>query len=657
MKSATGAREIETPVRSHAGRRRLPIGAEAIAGGGVSFRLWAPRRKRVEVCFEDDAVQPVLLNAEPDGYFSGYSPDAKAGMKYRYRLDEEATLYPDPASRFQPEGPHGPSQIVDARAFKWTDRDWPGITPEGQVLYEMHIGTFTKEGTWSTAEKELEELKDLGITCLEMMPIADFSGRFGWGYDGVDLFAPTHLYGRPDDLRRFINRAHSLELGVILDLVYNHLGPDGNYLKEFSPDYFTDRYKTDWGEALNFDGANSGPVREFFCSNARYWIEEFHFDGFRFDATQNIYDGSKEHILAAIARSARQAAGSRSIYLVSENEPQHTLIVRPPEKGGHGMDALWNDDFHHSALVMLTGINEAYFTDYRGKPQEFISAAKYGYLFQGQRYKWQKQRRGTPTFDLPATAFVNFIENHDQVANLARGQRIHQMTSPGEYRAMVALMLLMPGTPLLFQGQEFAASSPFQYFADHNSELNRLIRQGRAQFLKQFKSVASEGMAEHLPDPGDVRTFERCKLDLKERTRAGHAEIYRLYRDLLRLRREEPAFRSRWPGGLDGAVLGSHAFCLRFFGLEGTDRLAVFNFDAALHLEIAPEPLLAPPLETVWRVQWSSEDPNYGGHGTVPLDSDENWWVPGRAAVVLQPIPSPPDERDADHARERQRVK
>ena len=308
---------------------------------------------------------------------------------------------------------------------------------KGQIIYEMHVGTFTPEGTWAAAARQLRELSRTGISVIEMMPIADFPGEFGWGYDGVDLFAPCRLYGTPDDLRAFVDTAHSLGMGVILDVVYNHFGPDGNYLTVFSDAYFTRRHKTDWGTPINFDGPDSGPVREFFITNARYWIEEFHFDGFRFDATQSIFDESEEHILAAIGKAARAAAGKRSIFLVAENEPQETKLIRPRREGGYGLDGLWNDDLHHSAIVALTGKHPAYYTDYRGTPQEFISAVKHGFLYQGQRYSWQKQRRGTPGRGLAPEAFVGFIENHDQVANSAAGERVRLTTSPGRYRALL----------------------------------------------------------------------------------------------------------------------------------------------------------------------------------------------------------------------------
>ncbi len=614
--------------------RRLPIGAEVLPAGGVHFRVWAPGRRQVEVVFEEK-IASVALTAESDGYFSGTVPNARPGSLYRYRLDGGAA-FPDPASRFQPVGPHGPSQVIDPAAFPWTDQGWKGVRLEGQVIYELHLGTFTSEGTYESAIERLPDLVDLGVTLVEVMPVAEFPGRFGWGYDGVDLFAPTRLYGQPDDFRRFVDRAHALGLGILLDVVYNHVGPDGNYLKQFAPDYFTDRYANEWGEAINFDGENSGPVREFFLANASYWIDEFHLDGLRLDATQQIFDRSPEHILREIGRRVRAAAGGRGTFVAAENEPQEVKLVKPIDQGGYGLDAVWNDDFHHSAQVVLTGHNEAYYTDYHGMPQEFISAVKWGYLYQGQRYRWQRKRRGTPTFGVPPARFVIFLENHDQVANSGRGLRRHARSSPGRLRAMTALLLLAPGTPMLFQGQEFAASSPFLFFADHNPELAKLVRKGRAEFLSQFRSVAQPDMRAGLPDPADSATFARCKLDWTEKEK--NAEVYWLHRDLLRLRRDDPVFRAQRPGGVDGAVLGPDAFVLRYFGGPDGDRLLLVNLGRDLYLNPAPEPLLAPPEGRTWSVRWSSEDPRYGGHGTPPPETEENWRLTGEAAMVLGPV-------------------
>lgn len=616
----------------------MPVGAEVLPGGGVRFRVWAPssRRVAVEVAQDESLADATTfeLKAEPQGYWSGTCGKAAAGMHYRYRLDSGS--FPDPVSRFQPQGPHGPSRIIDPTPFKWTDEGWKGVSRKGQVLYEMHIGTFTPEGTWAAAMEQLPQLAELGVTLLEIMPVADFPGRYGWGYDGVNFFAPTRLYGEPDDLRSFVNRAHESGLGVILDVVYNHLGPDGNHLKQFSPSYFSTKYSTEWGEALNFDGEDCEPVREWILSNAAYWIREFHFDGLRLDATQQIFDSSDDHILAAVTRCAREAAGGRGVYVVAENEPQHARLLRAPERGGHGIDALWNDDFHHAAIVAMTGRNEAYYSDYHGSPQEFISAAKWGFLFQGQRYKWQRARRGTPSLDLAAENFVNFLQNHDQIANSLWGRRVHTLTSAAKLRALTALLLLGPNTPMLFQGQEFASSSPFLYFADHNAELAALVAKGRAKFLEQFPSIASEDVEALIPNPEREETFTRCKLDFADREQ--HADVLRLHSDLLRLRREDPLLGKSPRGTFDGAVLSLSAFVLRFFGQDQDDRLLVINLGAHLHFDPAPEPLLAPPLGCVWTTTWTSEDPRYGGSGTPAIESDDNWNLPAESAALLTPV-------------------
>ena len=375
MAEANAGRAFEAERTRGETQRRYPIGAEPTADG-VSFRVWAPAREAVRVVIEGGGEHE--LAREGTGHFSGVVEGVGPGTRYGFRLDEDKKIYPDPASRFQPDGPHEFSEVVDPTAYAWRDDGWPGVTLEGQVIYEMHVGTFTPEGNWAAAAERLADLRDIGITLLEVMPANEFPGRFGWGYDGVDLFAPTRLYGSPDDFRRFVDAAHGFGIGVILDVVYNHLGPDGNYLACFTPDYFTDRYKNEWGEAINFDGENSHGVREFFIANAAYWMDEFHLDGLRLDATQSINDASDEHVLTVLVREARRAARGRDIVIVAENEPQHVRMIRPPEQGGHGMDALWNDDFHHSAMVAMTVHNEAYYSDHAGTPQEFILSAKYG---------------------------------------------------------------------------------------------------------------------------------------------------------------------------------------------------------------------------------------------------------------------------------------
>jgi len=598
--------------------------------------VWAPQCSVVELVTQDDPEGTIdsSLDSEGNGYFSGLIENVQPGTKYRFRLDKR-DAFPDPASRFQPEGPHGPSVVVDPATFVWHDDGWPGVRLTGQVLYELHVGTFTKEGTFAAAIGRLGDLADIGVTTIEVMPVAEFPGRFGWGYDGVNLFAPSHLYGTPDDFRAFVDAAHGHGLGVIVDVVYNHLGPDGNYLPRFAPRYLSGK-RTEWGDALNFDGKDAAPVREFYITNARYWIEEFHLDGLRLDATQQIFDESSPHIIAEVASAARAAAAGRSIIVVGENEPQDVKLLRPRDEGGCALDGLWNDDFHHSAWVAATGRSEAYFCGYHGSPQEFISAAKYGFLFQGEWYAWQHNRRGTPTLDISAERFIVFTQNHDQVANTAHGHRISRETSPARARALAALLLLLPQTPMLFQGQEFAASSPFLYFADHNPELAQLVWQGRAEFVSQFASIGSVPSDERVPDPSDIETFWRCKLDWCERT--TNSDAVALHRDLIRLRRDDGTLSRRTPGLLDGAVLAEHVFALRFFGLDGDDRLLVVNLGARWRPETIPEPLLAPPQDRRWVVAFSTDSPEYGGWGTPPVETEKNgWWVPAECAVLLRP--------------------
>jgi maltooligosyltrehalose trehalohydrolase len=623
--------------------RRYPVGVEVAPGGGGHVRVWAPDRTRVELVVESDvagaAPRVHTLVNEGNGYFSAEVADVGPGARYRYRLDDEGP-FPDPVSRFQPEGPHGPSMVIDPSMFDWGDGDWPGVSIVGQVMYELHIGTFTSPGTFRAAIERLPDLADVGASLLEIMPVGDFSGRFGWGYDGVNLFAPSRLYGSPDDFRAFVDAAHQLGIGVILDVVYNHVGPDGNYLKRFASGYFS-AARTEWGESINFDGEGSQAVREYVLTNAAYWVEEFHLDGLRLDATQQIFDGSMPNIVTEIAERVRRAARGHATVVIAENEPQRTTLVRPVEGGGSALDALWNDDFHHAAHVALTGQNEAYLWGFRGTPQEFISAAKYGFLYQGQWFRWQHHRRGTPALDLPPHVFVNYLQNHDQVANGIGGRRVHLRASPGRMRAMTALLLLMPQTPLLFQGQEFGASSPFQYFADQVPELARSVFAGRMRFLSQFPSMATPEVVAAIEDPGDPATFIRSKLDWRERD--AHASVVELHRTLARLRRNDGVVGAQRPRGVDGAVLSDHCFVLRYFGGELGDRLLAVNLGMRLHADPTAEPLLAPPIGARWETVFSSEDPRFGGSGTPqPETVDDGWWLPAESAVLFSPTTDAP---------------
>ena len=556
----------------------------------------------------DGAAHP--LDRDGDGYFAGVVASARAGSLYRFRLDDERDTYPDPASRFQPEGPHGPSMVVDPSRYRWHDAAWRGVSSKGTVLYEMHIGTYTAEGTWSAAIEHLGELREIGITAIEVMPVNEFAGRFGWGYDGVAIWAPFHHYGTPDDFRAFVDAAHATGLGVILDVVYNHFGPDGCYLAKFSDSWFTER-ANEWGQQVNFDDDG---VRAFVSENAGYWIEEFHLDGLRIDATQSIADDRPMHIVCLVTQRAREAAGERTIYVAAENEPQRVEMI-----ARDGLDAMWNDDWHHSAMVAATGRREAYYTDYFGRPQEFISMAKHGFLYQGQHYRWQKNRRGTPALRLPPEQLVCYLQNHDQIANSASGRRLHQLTTPGRFRALTALLLLGPNTPLLFQGEELGSPAPFLYFADHKPELAKEVSKGRREFLSQFPSIAA---VKDLAPPEDEATFTVCKLDHD----AYDEKVLALHRDLLRLRRDR-AFATL----VDGAVLGDEAFVLRY-----EQRLLIINLGRDQELSIVPEPLLAPPEgKSSWTLLWSSESEKYGGGGTAAVEREDGWRIPGHAAVVM----------------------
>ena len=625
--------EFKPPLMSSA-TRRLPVGAEPQPGGGVHFRVWAPTPHSISLVTEQDGrTHDWALERDAGGYCEVLVGDAGHGTRYWYRVDGE--LLPDPGSRCQPEGPFGPSVVVDAGHYTWSSAPASGVSMRNQVLYEMHVGTFTPEGTWRSAAAKLPLVARTGVSVVEVMPVAEFPGRFGWGYDGVFPYAPTRLYGTPDDFRAFVDTAHQLGLAVILDVVYNHLGPDGCVFARFASDYFAP-HSTEWGDGLNFDGPNCGPVREYFSSNAAYWIDEYRLDGLRLDATQSIHDASSEHILALIGRCARAAAGDRQIILIAENEPQRVRLIRPLEDGGYGLDALWNDDFHHSAHVAMTGRREAYLSDYLGAPQEFISAAKHGYLFQGQRYAWQKQARGTRARGINPASFVNFIENHDQLANCGDGSRTHAMTTPGRYRAISALFILMPGTPMLFQGQEFGASAPFRYFADHRPDLAAAVQKGRAEFLAQFPSLASPEMQRSLLPPHNPHTFASTVLDWTEYD--THLQHRRLYEDLISMRRGDRALAEPESGQVDGAVLSAEAFVLHYFAPDPEDeRLLCVNLGPDLVAGAFAEPLIAPPDGFMWRLRWSSEHPDYGGAGTPEVAGKAGWVLPGHSAVVLEP--------------------
>ena len=623
----------------------MPIGAEPMTTPeeGVHFRIWAPEAEFVSVVIEGldtSDTREVALTRDATGYATGFASGIATGARYRIRLDD-GELLPDPASRFQPQGPSGPSQVVDPAAFAWTDHEWRGIEPHRHVVYEMHVGTFTKAGTWLAACKELAFLAQLGVTTIEIMPIAEWDGAHNWGYDRVNLFAPHHGYGAPDDVRKFIDHAHALGLAVVLDVVYNHLGPSGNTMPAFSTDYLRHDRPNDWGDAINF---GEPAVRELYIANAAYWIREYHFDGLRFDATQAIHDDSETNVMAEMITAAREAAPDRVLWMVGENEPQDTKLLRE-----YGFDALWNDDYHHSTRVAATGVIDGYLHDYSGTARELVSALRHGFLYQGQTYPWQRNPRGTSTRGLARARFVHFLENHDQVANLSFGERLSDLANPATLRALTALTLLTPSVPMLFQGQETGSRKPWEFFCSHTGHLGAAVRKGRAQFESQFARLGLPASLAARRDPTAASTFEACILDPSERDFSRPMVAF--HRDLLHLRQDDPAFTATLSDAFDAATLSEHAFVVRCYGDDPSgDRLILVNLGITLVRAIVAEPLLAPPPGTGWKLCWSSEDVRYGGHGTPVPFTHERLALPGHATLVCYPDasatlkiePSPP---------------
>ncbi len=536
--------------------------------GGARFRVWAPRRKHVELVLERPGGETRPLEKAEDGTFSGFVPGVRAGELYRYRLDGEGP-FPDPVSRFQPHGVHGPSEIVDPRRFLWSDEGWPGVVIEDLIIYELHVGTFSSAGTFAGARGRLPYLRDLGVTGIELMPVAAFSGRWNWGYDGVALLAPASCYGRPDDLRELVDSAHRLGLAVLLDVVYNHFGPDGAYQGAFSPGYFTEQHRTPWGAAVNLDGPLSGMVRDFLVENALAWLHEYHLDGLRLDATHALVDDSPRHFLAELTSRVREGVGDRPRLIIAEDRRNLAHMVRPEAEGGWGLDAVWADDFHHQVRHALAGDSDGYYRDFTGTTADLATTLRQGWFFTGQHSAYLGGPRGTDPVGLPPRRFVICLQNHDQVGNRAMGERLHHQIDPAAYRAATALLLCAPETPLLFAGQEWAASTPFLYFTDHEPTLGRLVSEGRRREFRSFAAFMDPTARERIPDPQDPGTFARSHLDWEEAGREPHASILRLYRALLALRRDEPLLGAADWEGFEVEAQGDAALVLRRSGSNG----------------------------------------------------------------------------------------
>jgi maltooligosyltrehalose trehalohydrolase len=533
---------------------------------GSHFRVWAPDARAVSVVLEGCGAPRPLAPEGTSGYFAGAFPDLTANTEYRYRLDD-GPAFPDPASRWQPHGVHGPSAIVDSRGFDWQAADWSGIAPSELVVYELHVGAFTEEGTFSGAADRLESLARLGVTAIELMPVADFPGRWNWGYDGVSLFAPARCYGSPDDLRRLIDRAHALGLAVILDVVYNHLGPDRNYLPTFSRHYFTDRHHTPWGSALNLDQPYSRDVRAFLIENAAYWINEFRFDGLRLDATHALIDDSPRHLVAELATRVRESVRDRRVWICAEDHRNLVSLLKPESDGGWGLDAVWADDLHHQLRRRAAGDTEGYYADFDGAAEDIARTLRHGWFYTGQPTRRRGEPRGTDTAGIAPHRFVICLQNHDQVGNRALGDRLHHTIDPAAWRALSALLLFAPQTPLLFMGQEFATSAPFLYFTDHHDELGRQVTAGRRHEFRHFSAFADPERRQAIPDPQAEATFRKSTLNWEEPDKAGHVNVLRLYESLLALRRTLVAVGA---GAVDAAALDEHSVILSRAAVDGS---------------------------------------------------------------------------------------
>ncbi|MCG6920791.1 MAG: malto-oligosyltrehalose trehalohydrolase [Acidobacteria bacterium] len=504
--------------------------------GGVRFRVWAPERERVELVLE--GPEPACdLARDAAGYWGTFVPDLPVGALYRYLLDDEGP-FPDPASRSQPQGVHGPSGVVDPGTFAWSDHQWKGLGLEELVVYELHVGTFTPEGTFAAAREKLAHLRRLGVTAIELMPLADFPGDRNWGYDGVDLFAPARVYGKPDDLRDFVDAAHGERLAVLLDVVYNHLGPDGAYLSLFSPSYFSKTHRTPWGQAVNLDGPASEHVRGFFVENAQHWIHEYHLDGLRLDACHALIDDSPRHLLAELQDRVRSSLPERDVLIIAEDSRNLVRMVQPEAEGGWGLDAVWADDLHHQLRVGMAGDRDGYYADFSGSVQDLARTIRDGWFFRGQTSRHFGGPRGTDPTGAPPRRFVVCLQNHDQVGNRALGERLHHQVDLATWRAASTLLLLGPETPLLFMGQEWGATSPFLFFTDHDPHLGRRVTEGRRREFADFRAFTDPAARARIPDPQAEETFRRSRLDWGEANAEPHRGLRRLYRTLLALRRE-----------------------------------------------------------------------------------------------------------------------
>ncbi|MEW6162761.1 MAG: malto-oligosyltrehalose trehalohydrolase [Nitrospirota bacterium] len=583
---------------------RVKIGAQYLGNGRCEFILWAPFLKKVELRIVSPTEKIIPMEKDEKGYWNTIAESISSGTLYLYRLENERER-PDPASNFQPEGVHGPSQVVDNNSFKWEDESWKGIELSEMIIYELHVGTFTSEGTFNAVIPRLDELKDIGINAIEIMPVAQFPGERNWGYDDVYPFAVQDSYGGPLGFKRLINECHKKGLAVILDVVYNHLGPEGNYLWDFGP-YFTDKYKTPWGQAVNFDDAYSNEVRNFFIENALHWFKNYHIDALRLDAIHGISDLSAKPFLQELAEKVEEFSlkVGRKFYLIAESDLNDSRVIRSRDLGGYNIDAQWCDDFHHSLHTLLTGENQGYYIDF-GRIEHIVKSFREGFVYSGQYSEYRKRSHGNSSKDRPAGQFIVFSQNHDQVGNRMLGERLSRLVSFEALKLAAGSVLLSPYIPLLFMGEEYGEDAPFLYFVSHSDpDLIEAVRKGRKE---EFKVFSWKG---EPPDPQDVETFLRSKIKWEKRKEGKHKVLLDFYKNLIRLRRDIPALSN-----LDKE-------CLDLYGLEdkrvlfmrrwkdNSEVFFIFNFNNA---DIG---ITAPLTEEIWRKILDSSENIWNGPGT-----------------------------------------
>jgi len=574
---------------------------------GVRFRVWAPAARALTLVLHDGrAAGEYPMPRDSEGVFDRIVDAAAAGDRYSYQVDGGPPR-PDPASRFQPDGVHGPSQIVDPGAFAWTDRRWGGRMPADRVLYELHVGTFSPEGTFAGAASRLGALRDLGVSVVELMPVADFPGACGWGYDGVCLYAPSRAYGSPDDFRRFVDRAHQLGIGVALDVVYNHLGPEGAYASEFNDRYFSSGRPTPWGSAVNLDGDGSPIVRRFIVDNALHWIREYHLDGLRLDAIHALVEQDTGSIVRDLAREVH-AASPRPVFVHAEDARNLAAIVTDPLRGGWGLDGVWADDFHHVIRRLLAGDSHSYYADFAGTTEEVARTLTQGWLFTGQTSPRLGTPRGTDSSGVPMYRFIVCLENHDQVGNRARGDRLHASISPESWRAASLLLLTAPMTPLLFMGQEWSASTPFPYFTDLEAGVGASVTAGRRREFAEFPDFSGRGRGHLVPDPQARETFESARLNWSERDLPAHRAVLELYRALISLRLDYPALAAS--PDLSGCAIAIDQDSVALRRSDGNDVFwIVVRFRSAGTVRLAPDGPFSRDLGARWTVALTTEEP------------------------------------------------